>query len=280
MRRLMPNRTIARLASCVAGLGLLAGGGFAAVKLGGIAMAHEAGLRLEAMAIDVSALLGLRLESVTVEGRDQTSREDLLAAVDAEQGSPILSIDVAKTRTAIEALPWVKSAEIERDLPDRVNIRLQERSAYALWQQGNRYTLVDRTGKPIVDVPQGQYADQSLPLIVGADAPRHAADLFSVLETNAALAQRVRAAVRVGERRWNLYLDSFEGGIAVRLPEESVSAAWVRLGSLERDYKILERDLDFIDLRLEDRLIVRVHKDPAAQKPAGTKKPAVAKRDA
>ena len=130
---------------------------------------------------------------------------------------------------------------------------------------------MDRDGKPIVDVPQVDLADQSLPLIVGTDAPRHAADLFAAIETNPELAARVRAAVRVGERRWNLYFDSFDGGMAVRMPEEAVGAAWTRLGALEHDYKILERDLEFLDLRMDDRLIVRLHKDPAA-KPTGPKK--------
>lgn len=54
---------------------------------------------------------------------------------------------------------------------------------------------------------------------------------------------------------------NFENGIAVRLPEDDVPGAWTRLATLEHDYKILERDLEFIDLRLPDRLIVRVRKD-------------------
>ena len=49
--------------------------------------------------------------------------------------------------------------------------------------------------------------------------------------------------------------------------------AWARLASLEsHDDKILSRDLDFIDLRMADRLIVRLHEDPAAQVKQPTKK--------
>jgi len=221
--------------------------------------------------LDVSATLGMRLSAVTVEGREMTSREDLLGALDLERGAPILSFDVAHAREAIEALPWVRNAKVERQLPGSVHIMIEERTPYALWQQGNRYTLVDQDGTPIVEVPT---ADQSLPLIVGPDAPKHAAELFQAIQADKSLAGRVRAAVRVGGRRWNVYLDAFEGGIAIRLPEDNLAAAWTRLAALERDHKILERDLDFIDLRQEDRLIVRVHKDPAA---AETVKPATKK---
>ena len=270
MRRLMTARTLTWTALVVVASGL-----GAAVKFAPGAPAVAATLaRIDDMTMDISAAVGLRLAALTVEGRAMTPRDDLLDALNIERGAPILDIDVAQARAAIEALPWVKTAKVERRLPDSVHILLQERSAYALWQQGHRYTLVDRDGKAIVDVPD---APPSLPLIVGPDAPKHAAALFEALDAEPELAGRVRAAVRVGARRWNVYLDAYEGGIAVRLPENDVAAAWARLAVLERDHRILERDLDFIDLRLEDRLVVRIHKqpEPVAAPAAGKPKPSV-----
>jgi cell division protein FtsQ len=260
MRRLMTRKTAVWGAAAIAALGLAA-----VVKFAPVSPDSD----MDSVMLDISAALGMKLDALTVEGRTMTAREDLLAALDVERGSPILSINVANARTAIEALPWVKTAKVERRLPDAVHILLEERTPYALWQREGRYTLVDRDGKAIIDVPA---ADQTLPLIVGPDAPAHAAALFEALGTETTLAPRVRAAVRVGGRRWNVYLDSFEGGIAIRLPEENIAAAWTRLGALEREHKILERDLDFIDMRLEDRLVVRIHKDAAAQAASPTPK--------
>ncbi len=221
-----------------------------------------------------SAGLGFRLRALTVEGRAMTAREDLLGALDAEQGTPIAAIDVAKARTRVEALPWVRSAKIERRLPDTIHMVLEERVPYALWQRGERYTLVDHDGHLISDVPE---FDIRLPLIVGTDAPANAALLFEALKKEPELARRVQAAVRVGARRWNIQLDSYEEGISVRLPEENMAEAWTRLATLERDHKILERDLEVIDLRLEDRLIVRLRKGGEEKTPAqaNTAKPPV-----
>ncbi|MDX2141874.1 MAG: FtsQ-type POTRA domain-containing protein [Rhodospirillaceae bacterium] len=213
-------------------------------------------------AVDLSALGGWRLEALTVEGRVNTAPEDILAALDVERGTPILSIDVKDAREALESLPWVKRAQVERQLPNAVHVLIDERKPYALWQRGQRYTLVDADGQAIVDVP-GQVAD--LPLIVGADAPTHAAALFEALNTQPDLLARVRGAVRIGERRWNLHFDSFDSGIAVRLPEADLAAALTRLAELQRSHNILERDLTVIDLRLPDRLIVQLHQDPAAK---------------
>jgi cell division protein FtsQ len=206
--------------------------------------------------IRFTAMAGLRLENLTVEGRSRTTPDDVLAALDVTRGAPILTIDVAEARAALESLPWIKTARVERQLPDTVHVVIEERQPYALWQQGNRYTLVDRDGAPIVAVPS---ADPAMRVLVGPDAPAHAAELFRELDNIPELSARVRAAVRVGRRRWNVYFDS-DSGIAVRLPEDDIAAAWERLATLEKNHQILERDLEFIDLRLPDRLVVRIRK--------------------
>ncbi len=212
---------------------------------------------IRAMALDSTTLAGLNLQSLTVEGRNQTDRDDLIAALDIERGAPILAIDVVKARESIEALPWVKTAKVERRLPGGVHIVLSEYEPYALWQREDRYTLVNRDGIEIVDVPG---TDRRLPLIVGPDAPHHASEFFeTVTSTNADLASRIVAAVRVSGRRWNVYFDDYEHGINVRLPENNLALSWTRLADIERTYQILERDLEFIDMRVEGQLIVRVN---------------------
>jgi cell division protein FtsQ len=76
------------------------------------------------------------------------------------------------------------------------------------------------------------------------------------------IANRVTAAVRVGGRRWRLYLDN---GINVELPEENAAAAWKQLAELDRDSQILARNIEVIDMRLSDRLVVRTVPEPAKE---------------
>jgi cell division protein FtsQ len=54
-----------------------------------------------------------------------------------------------------------------------------------------------------------------------------------------------------------------DNGIDVRLPEADIAAAWTQLAQLERDQKVLGRDVVTIDLRLPDRFVIRVSPDQA-----------------
>ena len=65
---------------------------------------------------------------------------------------------------------------------------------------------------------------------------------------------RVRAAIWVGDRRWNLRLDN---GIDIRLPEKDPQAAWAWLVALERDRQLLSHGIIAIDLRIPSRLVVQ-----------------------
>jgi cell division protein FtsQ len=202
--------------------------------------------------IAASAEVGLRVEEILVVGRDQTSRRALLDAVRLARGAPIMAFDPEDAKRRIEALPWVRLATVKRMLPDTVLLGVVEREAIALWQHRGHFSPIDHEGTVIEE--RGLERFGGLLVVVGEDAPVHAAALLGMLATQANLLAQVRTAVWVGGRRWNLQLDS---GIDVRLPEENPASAWARLAEYERTNRVLARDVEMLDLRLPDRLIVR-----------------------
>ena len=131
-------------------------------------------------------------------------RADLLRALDVRIGSPIFGVDLEAARERLAALPWVESVTIERRLPDMLYVRIVEAEPMALWQHEGKLRLLSRNGEPIDEPQPLRFA--SLPLVVGAGAPEHAAELLAMLATQPELQVQVKAAVRVGERRWNLQL--------------------------------------------------------------------------
>jgi cell division protein FtsQ len=202
--------------------------------------------------IEFSAAAGLVTGEVFVVGREKTPRGVLIDALDVTLGSPLLSFDAEAARRRIEAIGWVREAVVERRFPDTIFLRIVERDPLALWQRAGKFVVIDSDGVVIDGASPKRYA--LLPVIVGDDAPANAGLLLTVLATEPSLHQRVKAAVRVGGRRWNL---RFDNGIDVELPERNFAAAWRRLAEFERIHQLLARDITTIDLRLPDRLVVR-----------------------
>jgi len=216
--------------------------------------------------LQASGALGLRVEDVRVEGRATTDRETILAALNAKPGSPILAVNPARAKQQLENLPWVRTAVIERRLPDTIYVRLVEREPMALWQHRGKLALIDRTGAVIPVTRLDRFA--KLPMVVGEGAALHAAELLAMLATEPDLAARVTAAIDVGGRRWNLRIDN---SIDVLMPAEEPAAAWADLARLQRNSAILQRDVQAIDMRLPDRLVVRVAPEPAKEAPPAKK---------
>ena len=199
---------------------------------------------------------GLRVTDVVIEGRANTPEPLLRAALSVNKGDPILGFSVEMARQRIESLSWVEQATVERQLPGTVVVYLKERRPFAVWQNQGKFALIDRNGQLVADQNVSEF--RTLPLVVGVGAPAGAAVLIDALTDRPELQKRVVAAVRVGERRWNLRLTS---GTDVMLPEGHEVAALDRLLQLHQQHELLDRPLAAIDMRLGDRLVLRPRLD-------------------
>jgi len=209
-----------------------------------------------------SGQAGFKVDDILVEGRVKTPRDQLLSALGVNRGDAIFAIDLAAARHRIETIPWVRTAAVERRLPGQIHLVITERAPIALWQSKGRYFLVDRDGQIVGDQIE-DYPD--LPLTVGEGAPDHANQLVALLQAEPSLKGRVKSAMWIGDRRWNLVLDRTPDGIEVRLPEDRPEDAWHELARLEADQKLLERQVSVVDLRLPDRLVLRAANGPHEQ---------------
>lgn len=259
-------RRVSLLGLWIAVLVLISGGVYSAVRLSrsplGQSLLQSAADRI----IQGTGLLGLTVADITVEGRETTDRETILAALGVGLGTPILAANPTRAKEQLEALPWVRTAVIERRLPGTLYVRLVERRPLALWQHGGKLDLIDREGAVIPVSRLDRFA--KLPMVVGEGAASHAAELLEMLASEPDLAARVTAAVRVGDRRWNLRIDN---AIDVLLPSDEAASAWSQLARLERSTTILKREVQTIDMRLPDRLVLRVSPEPPKEAPMSKK---------
>ncbi len=205
---------------------------------------------------------GLVVDEVLVDGREETPRAVMLAALGVKRGDLVLEFDVTAARHRLEEIGWIASARVERHLPDTIRVSIVERVPVAIWQRKGDFVLVDASGAVIGRDGIDRYRE--LKVVVGEDAPEHAQALLAMLSEHPALMARVKAAVRSGGRRWNLRMDN---GIDVRLPETDAFVAWDRLAKYEAQHKLLARDIGSIDLRLPDRVVVKVRQPDPEKKP-------------
>lgn len=203
---------------------------------------------------------GLTVRDVELTGRTWADQSDIVSALGLYADQTIFDIDLNGARSRLEAMGWIESARVSRRLPSTLKVHIVERKPFALWQVRRQLVLIDRSGETILRERLGRFT--YLPVVVGEDAPDYAAELIDTLAGQPELLERVDAATRVGLRRWNL---RFGNGVDVYLPEEGVAEAWRRLGALQDEQGILDREIAVIDLRLKDRLAVRMPPRVAAR---------------
>ena len=228
---------------------------------------HRQVERLGAAALALTQSAHFAVSDVEVEGRTQTPREALSAALGVTEGMPIFAFDPIESQARVAQLPWVSSARIERHLPDTVRVRLVERVPLARWQRGGHVTIIDITGKDIAEARLENFT--ALPLIVGTGAAEVARSLFDHLAEEPTVARHLTAATWVGQRRWDLYLDAHT---VVKMPEGDLALSLRRLATLLEGQNILERKVASVDLRFADRVIMETP-PPTTAPSSGTAPP-------
>jgi cell division protein FtsQ len=203
--------------------------------------------------------LGFRIAAISLSGEKEVSREEVLTTAGVTGRASLLFLDADAARARLMANPWIADAAVLKLYPDRLQITITERVAFALWQKDGRLSVIAADGTVLQPFVEDRYL--GLPLVVGTGAERQAKDFLAVLDRYPDIRPALRASILVAERRWNLHLAN---GIDVRLPETNVEDALDRLVALDRDKKLLSRDIAMVDLRLPDRVSVRLS-DAAAQ---------------
>jgi cell division protein FtsQ len=195
---------------------------------------------------------GLRLDQVALSGQRFTPDSDIFDALDLANARSLLTFHSSAARERIEALPWIETASITREIPGALEVRVTERKPTALWLHEGREILIDSTGRVLSALKPGTAV--KLRRVVGEGAPEHAQALLELLARYPAIAACFELAERMGERRWSLH---FKNGVRIELGADREAIALAALSSTEDLGKLLNgRDL-IIDLRTRGRITVR-----------------------
>jgi cell division protein FtsQ len=209
----------------------------------------------------------LQVDRIIVRGNDRLSKGEVLAVLSGLRGESLVWTDLDRWRRRLMASPWVRDAALRRSLPSTVEVVILERQPIGIGRINGDMYLVDDHGV-VIDQYGPQYADFDLPIVDGLSAAPSAGGGMTD-DVRAELAARVIAALKA------------KPAIARRLSQIDVSdshnasvilsgdPAVIHLGEdqflprlqtyLELASALRERvpDIDYVDLRFDDRIYVR-----------------------
>ena len=221
----------------------------------------------------VGRAFGFRIATIGFSGNKHLNREEILARAGVTGMSSLLFFDVTAARARLMSDPRIADATLLKLYPDHLQISIVERQPYALWQINRQVSLVAEDGSVLAPYVSKEYL--GLPMFVGRGAEKRGKELMAIIDRFPEIRDNLRASIFVAERRWNLRL---KNGLDVKLPEADVESALALLSSLEREKKILSRDIVSIDLRQADRVAVQLSEAAAAARDAALKEKAKQKK--
>lgn len=163
-------------------------------------------------------------------------------------------IDLEAARGRIQELDAVARADLMVRSGGVLEVAITERVPVVLWRTDSSIEMLDATGHRVATLEaRGDRSD--LPLIAGDGADLATPEAMALLEAARPIEQRMRGLVRVGQRRWDMILDRDQ---RILLPADRPIQALERLIALNQAGDLLGRDVLNIDLRIEQRPVLRL----------------------
>jgi cell division protein FtsQ len=216
----------------------------------------------------------LEVNRIVVHGNERLSKGEVLAVLSGLRGESLLWTDLDAWRRRLLSSPWVRDAALRRSLPATVDVVVSERQPIGIGRiNGGDMYLVDERGV-IIDQYGPQYADLDLPIIDGLAAVNQDGSLTD--ERRADLAARLITALRakpqVARRVSQIDVTDLHNAAVILSGDPAV----IQLGEdqflprlqgyLELAPALRQRvaDIDYVDLRFDDRIYVRPASAPSA----------------
>ncbi len=140
------------------------------------------------------------------------------------------------------------------DIPDNVEANINNNLLTVKGPLGEMKLDIHGDVIPRVDVSRFL----NLPIIIGKNAPKIAGQILKTLSNEPHLFRRIKSLTLVSDRRWDVQLDN---QINVHLPEKNPGKAWAHLATVEQGHNIFGDQIQGIDMRLENQLIIKIEKN-------------------
>jgi len=213
---------------------------------------------------------------VTIDGQHRLSQQVVLEQACLRPGTNIFSVNLTTTRKRLLAHPWIAEAEVGREIPSGIQIRIKEHEPLAVLDLGRKF-IMNSHGQIFKEWRPTDL--QGLPLVTGLDyvdidpqgyatsAPFKA--IMKILklgrQTDSVLPNARINKIAV-DREIGITIYAFDNNKAIKLGYEDFPTKYGRLKNVLGYLKSRPHDSDFdsIDLVNLDRIVI----NPARSEPS------------
>lgn len=198
----------------------------------------------------LSGLAYFRVRRVEIAGARYTSASDIYATLEVDTSSSLWQ-ELEAMEARVEELPQIANAEIGRDFPATLVVRVTERQPVALVATAAGMLPLDSAGMPLAIDPSR--ADTDLPILPSRDTTL--VRLLSTLRgSDPGIFARISEARRVGKDELLFVVPP----IRIRAMQDVTAARFADILPVEADLARRQARVVELDLRFRDQVIARV----------------------
>lgn len=209
-------------------------------------------------------VLGLKLltrsfliKNILISGNNYLDEDEIRDSVGIRSGESLLNVSHEELQESIKRIAWIKKATFRKQFPDTLMINVEEATPRALLLLKQRMFLLDSDGRILEEIKDG--GNPFLPVIVDIDPARDRGGIIEALKLVDSMNEK---NILSGKESVEIMLRSY--GLVVNMDGETLMLGYGMYGSkldrwkgLEAEIKKRDIPIDYVDLRFENKIIVK-----------------------
>lgn len=196
----------------------------------------------------ITKFVGFSVDNINISNASAKVQALIQQNIGIQKGDNIFKLSAKDMFNNVSKIAWIKSVNIQKVLPNTINIKIEERLPIAIFQNHQKFTLIDIDGNLIEDITTKV---PGVPVISGEGANLNAKSILGTISKFNQLYKNLESLTYVRERRWDISIS----GIKVLLPEDDIEKALETLSAILKTEKINQNTVNKIDLRTPDNVI-------------------------
>ena len=199
--------------------------------------------------------LGFVVKKIDIIGLKNLDKNQIIKNISYYDCLNLLCLNLKQTKQKLENIAWIESVKLNLDLPSGLRIVINEEKASFILKKEEYFSVLNFEGKVLESGPYLNLKYSNLLVLDGNGVKNNIYDLIKILDTSPELAKNITDATLISKRRWSLIYDS---NIIIDLPEIEPEKAFKQISDLNKKHGLLSNKLEKIDLRLDNRMIIKM----------------------